>query len=358
MHMNSSLFRSIAISVALILAPVPYVHAATFLAPQGESASVRSETSGDLYAASGAVIVAAPVHGDIFAVGNTVDISGSSDASVFAAGRGVSVSGSVKDDVRVAGNTVSITSSIAHDAFIGGSTVFVGPDSIIGGDAYIAGNEVVIAGAIHGDVRVTSQHITVANTAVITGNLTTYQYAPKIEDGAKILGKVTTITTPVQDTQVERGSEIGSIAKSATSRALFALLLIWLAPTFIQATLTHATQKPVVSGFIGLGILVAFLPITLILAITGIGMHVAAFVFTVTMCCIALGTGVSAILIGNVILKGIEKKDSPLWHSALLGSIGVTIVSLLGGVGFLALCILFLIGSGSAAQTLKEKLHG
>lgn len=356
--MNTLVFRALILIGTLVVIPISHASAATFIAPKGESASVRSEVADDLYAASNAVVIAAPVHGDIFTAGDSVDISGSSDASVFAIGRDVTISGSVKDDVRVAGNSISITSDIAHDAFVGGSTIFIGPDSIIGKDAYIAGSEVVIAGNIRGDVRVASEHVTIAKTAIITGNLTTYQYSPVIEDGAKIMGKVTTTTAPIRDARVERGSAIGSLAKSATSRALFALLLVWIAPLFIQTTLSHAKATPGASGLIGLGMLIAILPLTLILAITGIGVHVAAFVFIAVILCMVLGAGVSTMFIGSFLMQLLGKKDSPLWHRAIIGSIAASIVDLLGGIGLLVLFVFFLIALGSASKTLKEKLYG
>ncbi len=355
--MNTTLFRA---SVAILLiAPLSYVSAATFVAPKGESASVREEVTGDVYAASNAVIIAAPVHGDIFAAGDSVDISGQSDASVFAAGRSVTVSGNAKDDVRVAGNMVSLTATVTHDVFAAGSSIFLGPESSVGGDAYLGGSDITIAGTVRGTLHVAGEKVTIAKTAVIAGDVITYGKAPIIEEGSTIRGKTTTVAAKTRPEEDRRQHAIGGLVRSAVSAALLAYALILLAPLSMTAAYARANSSPVRSGLLGLGIIILFFPLALILAITGIGFHLAALVGTTAIFLIVLGMGTSTTLLGAWLMKLITKKDAPLtWQHAVIGGVAATLISITGGIGFIVLFVIFLLGLGATAHSLQQIIYG
>lgn len=355
--MNTTLLRII-IALAVV-APLSYVSAATFVAPEGESASVRQEVTGDVYAASNAVIIAAPVHGDIFAAGDSVDISGLSDASIFAVGRSVTVSGNAKDDVRVAGSMVSLTASTAHDVFAAGSRIFLGPESSIGGDAYLGGSDVTVAGTIRGTLRIAGEKITIAKTAVIAGDVIVYGNEPIIEEGAKIEGITRTIAAATRQQQERRQNIVGQLVRSIASAALLAYALIAMAPLSMAAVYARANTSPVYSGLLGLAIVLLFFPLALILAITGIGFQLAALVGTAALFLIVLGMGSSTILLGAWLMKLLTKKDTPFtWQHAILGSVAATLISLTGGIGFIVLFAIFLIGLGATAHSLKHITYG
>lgn len=356
MYMN--IYRFIACSI-LLFVPIGSVTAATFLAPEGESASVRSEVTGDLYAASNAVIVAAPVHGDIFAVGESVDISGTSDASIFAAGRSVTISGDVHDDIRVAGTSISVSSAIAHDAFTVGSSVVMGPDASVGGDLYAAGSDVTIAGTIQGNVTVTGERVRIAKTAIITGNVTSYGTPAVIEDGATIKGTTKTVAEEMGNRAPSRRDTVASLVRNAASRALLAGILLWLAPLFVPGMQAKGTNATLTSGLIGLGIVLLFLPATLLLAVTGIGIHAAGLVLTAALLLIVLGIGTSTLLLGGWIMRVVNKKEVTLtWQHAIIGAVGAALISLVGPIGMLALFMIFTIGVGASALAIKSTIYG
>lgn len=353
--MNTYIFRLLLLTAMFALSAA-YASAATFLAPKGEVASVRQDVSGDIYAASNAVVVAASVHGDIFAAGDSVDISGASDDSIFAVGRSITISGSAGDDVRVAGNSISLTSNVAHDVFAGGSTIFIGPESSIGGDVYVAGNDITIAGTITGTLRVAGERVTIAKTAVITGDLITYQNQPTIEQGATIKGTTTTVMPPV-DTQYARRPGIIVFVKSAVSRALLAFLLIWMAPRFSSAVLSIVRTRTAHTSVLGLAIAIIFLPLTFLLLITGIGLHIALLIGATSLFLVILGTGYATLFLGYLAGTLLSKASLPAWQQAALGGIVAAAITLIGGIGFLVLGIFCLIGLGAAARTLKDTLY-
>lgn len=353
--MNTYVLRSLLLTAIFTLSAA-YASAATFLAPEGEVASVRQDVSGDIYAASNAVVIAAPVHGDIFAAGDSVDISGANDDSIFAVGRSITISGTVGDDVRVAGNSISLTSNVAHDVFAGGSTIFIGPESHIGGDVFVAGSDSTIAGTITGTLRVAGERVTIAKTAVITGDLIAYQNKPTIEQGAIIKGATTTVVPPA-NTQYDRRSGISMFVKSAVSRALLAFLLVWLAPRFSSTVLSIARTRTAHTGLLGLAITIIFLPITLLLLVTGIGFHTALLIGTTSLFLIILGTGYATLFLGYLVGTLLSKASLPAWQQAALGGLAAAAITLTGGIGFLVLSVFCLIGLGATARTLKDTLY-
>lgn len=353
-----NIYRFLACS-ALLMLPLGPAVAATFLTPEGESASVRSEISGDLYAASNAVVVAAPVRGDIFAAGDSVDISGTSDASIFAAGRSVTISGDVKDDIRVAGTSISLTSSVAHDAFAVGSSVHIGPEAFVGGDIYTAGSDITIAGTIQGNVNVAGDRVRIAKGASIMGNVTSYGTPAVIEDGAIIKGTTKTVAEDMKNRTPTRRDTAASLIRSAASRALLAVILLWLAPLIVPGIRTKADTAPLYSGLVGLVIVLLFVPVTLLLAVMGIGIHVAGLVLAATLFLIILGIGTSTLLLGGWLMRLFTTTQTPLtWQHAVIGATGAALLSFLGPLGMLALFIIFLVGVGAIALTVKPTIYG
>ncbi len=357
--MNTRLFR-LSLFMLLLAFPLSEVTAATFVALKEESASVRQEVTGDLYATSNAVIIAAPVRGDIFAAGSSVDISGSSDASVFAVGEGVTISGEVTDDVRVAGVSIALTSKTAHDVFAAGSTISLGPQSFVGGDAYLAASDVTIEGTINGTLRVAGERVTITKTAIIRGDVITYQNKPVIEDGATIGGKTTTIAPATTEQQSNRQDGIWRLVQSVISRAILAFALIWIAPLMMTTMRNHAVSAPVRSGLLGLAVIILCIPLTIIIAMTGVGLPVAALVFAASMLLIIIGIGSSIVLLGSYIMKLITTKDpsaSLSWQHALVGGVATALIMLAGSVGFLILFIVFVIALGATILTANNIFH-
>lgn len=346
------------IAIATIL---PYsAFGATFIAPEGEAASVRSETRGDVYAASNAVIIAAPVHGDIFAAGESVDISGTSDNSVFAVGRAITISGDAKDDVRAAGNTISLMSQVSHDVFAAGASVFLGPQSRVGGDAYIAGSDITIAGTIAGTLRVAGEKVTIAKTAVITGDVIAYKNAPMVEDGATISGKTNVIQPkmhPRRERQYTRGT---SLIVAGVSRFLFAFCLLSIAPVFVQKVRGIGVAHPFSVGLTGLAACILVLPVTAILLISGIGFHLGIFVLVGMVFFAVLALACSSLITGHILMQLFAKdkvEPSLTWKHAAAGAVTLSVISMLGPLGALVLCLLFLISLGAILKITKELFY-
>ncbi len=349
MDTKSSIFSVIAL--VLLLLPVAPLMGATFLPISDEVASLRSEAEGDVYAMSNSVVIAAPVQGDIFAAGDTVDISGSATSSVFAIGRLLTISGEVRDDVRVAGSIVSIASIIANDLFVLGSEVRMVKTAHVQGDAYIAGDSSVISGTIDGSLRVTGSNIVITSDAVINGDVIAYGDTPTIDDGATIGGETKVVLS--NETQSAAQFTLRGFIGSIVSASLLALLLIFAAPKLVAGSKEFIVKHPVQSGLIGLTWVLLFIPIVLLLIISNIGLSIGMLLLFGTFPLIFISFGCMVISIGSITNKLFTKGEGVLWHHAIIGALLVSVLTLLGVVGFTLLLFALLVSFGAVLKTFR-----
>jgi len=350
--------KILGIALIAIVLPISSVYGATFLPTSGEVASLRSETSGDVYTASKSIVITAPVEGDIFAAGENVDISGSSSASIFGVGQNVVITGEVMDDVRVAGETVSVGSTIAHDLFAAGSDVLVTKDSHVHGDVYIGGEHVTISGTIHGNLFVAGNSITVTNGGTVMGNITARGSAPVIEDGATVSGSVKTIASKETKEGTKDAFEFGAFLASLVSTAVFALALLFGAPVLVAKTKEDISATPLRSGLVGLLWLLVCIPVTLLLFASGVGIYLGLFIISVTLPLCFLAFGLMVIAAGSIVYRLVTKKEGVAWQNAVIGAVIVALLALLDFIGFILVSVAFLVALGALLKTLWTIIQG
>lgn len=346
------------IALSLLLVPLTSINGATFLPPTDETSSVRSETKGDVYVANESIVIAAPVDGDIFAAGNNIDISGSSSASIFAVGKNLSITGEVKDDVRVAGESVSLGSTITHDLFAAGSSVLVMKDSHVLGDAYVAGETITISGTIHGDVRSASNRLVIASGATVMGNITSYGNSPIIEDGATVSGTISTVAPKGNTNVASRGFALKALILSIVSSAVFALMLMYAAPVLIEKSKTHIATSPLQSGVTGILWLLLFLPASILLMLSTMGVYIGILALTATFPLLLLGFGMMVVAVGSMIYPRVAKQPGTMWHHAFVGAIVLTLVSFLDIIGFILITLAFIISLGAVLKAFWNIMQG
>lgn len=351
-------YHILGIAISLFLLPVSYAHAATFLPITGDVASLREEVAGDVYAASKSVVIAAPVQGDIFAAGELVDISGNSSNSIFAAGSNLTITGNAADDVRVAGSIVSVSSNIEHDFFAAGSQVFVSNNADVHGDSFIAGEQVIIAGTLHGNLRVASSKLTIAKGAVIMGDVTTWGAAPTIEDGATVNGDVKTISPTTEEKKEPTNYMVRSFLVTIASSIVFALALLFGAPALVARSKAYITNSPGQSGVTGLVWMFGFVPAFVILLVSTVGIHVGIFIFLATLPLLWLTFGIMTIATGSIAYRLTMKNEGVAWHHCVIGAVLIALVSLLNVVGFIILTLAFLVSFGALLKASWDVMQG
>lgn len=347
--------RNILVFLVILLFPISSF-AAVFQDGK-EFFSMTSPVTDDLYITGKHIELGEKVQGDVFAAGEEVIVpaEGQISEDVYGAGRMVSVSGNVGDDLHAAGEVVNVAGTIAGDVFAAGNSVTIGaePNTEIGKDVYAAGSDIVIASTIHGNVRVAGK-VRVASTAVISGNLTTYgNDEPVIEDGAKIGGDVTTKVPPEQHMNEQRFRLVGWV-RSVLALFVLSLVVIYLAKTLADRTLTVVGAERSKALLTGILWLILFVPVAILLVVTFVGMPLAVGLGLLTVLLGLTAKGIAAAAIGRWVLTRLSWDANPelTWVHALVGAVLYKAVQLVPVIGGLFTAILFCFFFGAVLLAL------
>lgn len=270
-----------------------------YILPRGEV------INDDLYVTGSEVIIDGTVEGDLVVAGGYVEINGVVTGDLLAAGGAVVVSGAVRDDVRAAGGSVILSGSVGDDFFAaaGGGWAGMVPmpvmgmqgrsvpqglqisaSSTIGGDAYVAGGQGLIAGTIGrnlsagmgsltfsgrvaGDADLNAQALTVAESAVVQGELrysTTGDTAIPEGVAAEVEQKPQQTTAPVTETRNPIWGFLRWLLRTALILAgyLLAGWLLWtFAPRQVASQAAVLEARPMEAGILGLLAVVAVVPV-------------------------------------------------------------------------------------------------
>jgi cytoskeletal protein CcmA (bactofilin family) len=365
--------KKIWIGLIALLALTPLVvGAATFRS--GDMFTLgRSETvSSDLYAAGGTVTLHGSVQGDAVLAGGMISTTGSTTQDLLVAGGNLMLAGSVGDDVRAAGGNITLSGNVGNDAIVVGGQVSIQPDVTIGGDAVLtagtltvdgqvngkailSGGDIVIRGQINGPVEIQAGSVTIAQSAVIRGNLTykSPQQA-KIESGAQILGA--TNYTPVA--RPGPSSYILPALYSFVTLFLTALLLGLVLKRLSYLTVSHARTDfwwSVLRGFI---FMIVTPVVAIILFITVVGIPLGIITLMLYVVLLMLSYLLSPIIAGALLNKWIFKQPEydVTWQTILIGTAAVIILSYIPIIGWLANFILMLMVLGSFYNNGKDWL--
>ncbi|GAB4503793.1 MAG: hypothetical protein Fur0043_07850 [Anaerolineales bacterium] len=242
----------------------------------------------DLYLFAAEVVVEGTVKGDLIAFGSQITVNGTIEGDLISAGQVVVINGVVKDDVRIAGAGLQVgeNAQIDDDLLAAGASLEVKPGSVVGGDVVVGAAQALLAGNVKGDVLAGTGALELAGT--FGGNVKAYvdqteetanepspniymqqnipialpSLAPglTVKEGAKIAGdleysstydlqfpsgvvggKVNRVEPKVDEhayTPPTPAQQVGkwalNLLRSIVTLVLFSLLLIWLAPLFLQ----------------------------------------------------------------------------------------------------------------------------
>lgn len=338
----------------LLLVPVG-VQAATFLSHE-DTVNQSGPVVGDLFAASNTVLINQPVDGDVFAAGERVETSGAVTEDVFAAGNTVIVSGAVGDDVYATGNTVLISAPRVSDIFAAGNTVTMQDDTTASGDVYLAGATIRVAGTIEGDLRIASEDVVIEETARIAGNLTTYgSTQPTVREGAVIEGS-TTHHRGTEGAQPARQALFLNWLRSVATWFIVAVLALYLLPHVTGNVLQVARDRLGATLLTGIGWLVLFLPVAILLMISILGLPLGFALLALTAVLLIAAYAYAQILLGDVLSRRFFKLGS-LWQQALLGVVVFKVVQLLPVIGGIITFILLIWALGAIVLAAVRELR-
>jgi len=359
-----------------IAAWAPSVNAMALRAGQEYTLSRGEVLNDDLYVASGTAVVAGSVARDVVVAGGNVLIDGSVGQGVLAAGGSVNLLGVVHKDVRVLSGNLIVSGTISGDLVAAGGQIHVSRGAVIGGNILAAGGNVTLDGTVGGNVRVTAGVIEINGTvrgnvdlvagkislgsnALIHGNLT---YRSKTDammaSGATVYGA--THFTPMSTHSFDR-TGLRVLAVTLVGGLLVVKLLMFLASgLFFVLVMRRKSHWFVAEASSNIGtrllhgflVLVAVPAATVLVALTVVGVPVAALMGLGYVTWLVLASLASPVLLGSLLDKWFAKRQSAQVNvkTVIIGVVGYAVVVIIPFVGALAKLALLLLGLGTLFQ--------
>ncbi len=417
------------IAIAAVVVALALVGVAPALASQtvtGGDVVIDEDVNDDLYVTGQNITVNATIDGDLIAFGQTVTINGTVTGDALVGAQVVELSGTVEDDARLAGMIVKLYdgATVGDDLNGAGWAVDMEPGSSVDGAMYAAGSQVRVAdvgedfgggaegirivGTIGGNVEASvgdgstpsffnpamatmGQDITLppvpsipsgltfAEGGAVEGNLN-YSSAAEQSIPAAAVGGAVAFTLE----QPDQPDTTGTAARSAAARfvghflgtgvmlLLVGLLVMLVAPAFMESTLGTIRERPLASFGVGVAGYVALVAVLIVLIVVGVlliiplGLVGAAGRFIGLL--ITAGTGTTlvfnilarwvapiavALLVGRAIFRLFDReRAAPVFWPLLIGGFGVALLLAIPVVGLLGAFLIGTIGLGAALLTL------
>ena len=307
----------------------------------------------DLYVGADQFVLRGTIKGDLYVGGGTITIepTGVVEGDLGAAGQSIVINGQVNGDARLAGAALRLGGQVSEDLIGAGYSLETLDGSSVGDNLTFFGSQAILAGDIAGNVRVAANGVELAG-ATIGGNvhatvgqtsnpmpispfifmpnmpqIPTVQNGLIVRAGTEIGGDLTYVSgteapippgavsgevtrqVPEVTTEEEKERDRQAEAAAATNRfwrnnlgnllalLVVGLLLVWLAPRFMQNGAAALQAKPLPS--LGWGIVSIIVFFITLLALTAIVLVLAVMLGLVT-----IGELVGPIVIGGLLAGG------------------------------------------------------
>lgn len=262
--------------------------------------------------------------GNIFAAGNFVSIENSQAGSdVFAAGNNVTLDVDTLGSLFAAGQNISYKKgSKASETFIAGSDIDFDGNAII---ANIAGQKVYFDGHVTGDVNIDADEVVIGDHAVVEGELNVKSRLLDMSDNADVNELSWEESNNDEVEKVAKVSFWAKAVKKITSRfywipamLIVTLILCWLFGKSLddaKECIKKNSGEMVLCGVLSWCLIPV---ICLILAVTVIGLPLAAMLCAVYVVILCLGLTFAGASLGRLCF--------PKLHPILASVIGVAII--------------------------------
>lgn len=327
----------------------------------GGSVFVDGTVVGDAYIAGGNIVVNGLINGDLLIAGGNISINGRVTGNVRAVGGQIIINGQVDRNITVAGGSVSIQ----QPAVVNGSITIVGGNLLVqapvGKSAVLAGGQVNINSTIGGDVRVSSEQLTVLQNAKINGGLSYWSPNQAHIVQFTVKNGVTFHKTDLKAHNYQRPSRekiaaalagfgVFWITISFFASFLVGLMLLHFVPVFmrdIQETVNTSLLKSMAIGFVTV-ILFPFAIVVLLVSLIGIPF---AALLTEAFILIAL---FNQIFIAYVLGKKLLPKSNSF--ALFIGLILYSVISWIPVIGWMFNALVLFVGMGAVVQ-VKKRLY-
>lgn len=367
---------------SIILAFVSMFVALLVYAPSAKAQEVRSldnltvaktETINSALVANGSTInIEGNIDGDLYCFGSQVVISGRINGDVFCAAQSISVSGRVSGSVRLLATDLNISGSVGNDGLLIAQNFILTDKSSIGRDLTLSTTGARINGSVGRDLTAMAQFLelggyvgrnvsgrimklTINPTADIRGDI---RYTGNVDalrlSGSKVSGVI--VRTPIAPMPAYGGGILNLVLGYlgfVVSLLLVSMASIWALPKFFSNTNKEIDSSLAKTSLYGLANLFLVPFVLIILAVTLVGLPLAALIAVAWVLALILCGPVAAYYVGTKILKG-KKSGKNEYLVMLVGSALVLALYLVPVVNLLVGIAVGVVGSGAIMAHFKH----
>ena len=319
---------------------------------------------GDLYVAFGeddlnstSYVMDKYVDGNVFIFGNDVTITGQINGSLFVCASKVKID----EDAYIVCHTFVAAqefemSGVTTDMYAACGNFNFDSQGVVSRDLKLATTNAVLRGSVGRDVDMAASSIDLyedeENSFFVGGNLkyTSGSEAEHIDD-IIVKGEI----TYTQENNEEEDSNkivLGDIALGAIKNIVFTLviylLLIFLAPKFIQKSREYAGTRALLSGAIGLAFTIIIPIVSFVLLFTVVGVSAAVLAVLIYVIVLMINSAIVTVAVNELIVNKFEMLNST-WKKILMiipVSLVIYLIKQIPYIGGLISVIIFFVGVG------------
>lgn len=324
-----------------------------------EQTKEQNWINNDLFQIDDTVNMNTIVDGNAFIIGNNVIISGEIGGDLFVIADKLTINGGyVYSSIFAIANEITINGKI-YDLYGKCNTFNLGANGSIFRDIKISASNVNISGKVRRNAYISADTLNIAEGAeqLIAGNLS-YSSSKEatIPQGA-VAGEVNfSKSTPTENAKKSVASYVVDLAKAVLFTFVVALLLLWLAPKFVEKIANVSGSRVLAALGVGLisPICIGIVCLILLVSIVAIPLSVCvAFIF---LSLALAGKAITSIYFGKLITKKMKAEgNGKLILCTLLVTAVLWLITLIPVFGGIASAIATLLGIGLVVINLFRK---
>lgn len=328
------------------------------IATTGEQQPIMQDwISGDLYKIDSSFNMQNVVDGNAFIIGKDVTISGEIGGDLFIIADKLTIDGGyVYSSVFALANEITIKGTI-YDLYASCNTFNLDEGGFIYRDMKLAANNVNISGRVRRNAYISTNNLNLLknDAELISGNLE-YNSSKEfnIPDGS-VAGtvKFSKDTSNEEKSNKTALSYLSSLATALLFTFVVMLVLLWLAPKFIEKLGNASIIKSLLLGLITPVILFV---LSFILLFSVIGLPVVGCIVLVCTLLALVGKSITSIYVAKIVTKKFKKESKPMVVLfALLVTAFLWFVKLIPFVGFIISILASVLGIGLTVLNIVSK---
>lgn len=317
----------------------------------GQTITIAGTVKGDVYCAGKNIVISGTVEGDVLCAGQNIKVSGVVEGDVRVAAQTVVIDGRVGENVTAFAQTVDVTKSALIASDLNGAAETFTIDGKIGRDAAISGDSITATGSIGRDVDTSVTNLTINDTATVGGFVRyTSTYEASIAKDA-VKGEVQfTKHQPEDSASGETASvAIASALYGMVAFVIMALAIVLVAPQLVNAVSNIGLQRFGMSLLVGALLLLVAPIIVLFLALTVVGIPLAALLGVLWIALLIASGPIFAYYLGRLLLR---TRGTNAVANMMTGSLVLTVLYMIPVVNIATGLVALIIGSGMSGLYL------